>query len=175
MRAAGRDSSEADRLIRPGTGFRQAQAIDDLIAYEEALGIYSGLVASGRKDLEADLARLCIDKALVHRGAGDVPGQVGNARSCAIESYQRLVHEEGRQELAEDLAYCHMNKAIAVSALGDYQAAVAFFTTRQSRSTRVSGIRERASGAGQVSRLLLHEQGHRHLGAGRQPTGDGTL
>ena len=126
LEAAGRDPAEADRLIQIRTGSRQAQAIDDLIAYEEALSIYTRLVASGRKDLEHDLANLCANKALVHESAGDVPGAL-EMYDRAIEIRERLVHQEGRRELAGDLANCYMNKAVSVAALGDNRAAVGLY------------------------------------------------
>lgn len=64
--AAGRDSSEANLLIPRREGSRQAQAVADLAAYDEARRIYERLVASGRSDLLKDLAILCMDRALVH-------------------------------------------------------------------------------------------------------------
>lgn len=104
------EAAEADRLIRRAPGSRQAQAIDDLIGYEEAMSIYSGLVASGRKDLETDLATLCIDKAFIHENTGDTIGALA-LYDKAIAIRERLVHQEGRRELANDLAMCYLNKA----------------------------------------------------------------
>ena len=63
--------------LPPGEpGSRQAQAIDDLIVYEEALNIYAALVVGGRRDLETDLATLCSEKAFVHESAADTPGAI---------------------------------------------------------------------------------------------------
>ena len=45
----------------------------------------------------------------------------------AIEIRERLVNDEGRQELANDLAMCYANKAVAVRALGDNRTAVALY------------------------------------------------
>ena len=126
LEAAGRDPAEADRFARRGTGSRQAQAIDDLIVYEEALDIYSRLVTSGNKDLEPEVAKLCINKAFVHGSAGDLPGEVA-MYDRAIEIRERLVNQEGRRELANNLAGSYQSKAVAVSALGDKRAAVSLY------------------------------------------------
>ena len=123
LEADGRDPAEANRLIQRTAGSRQAQAIDDLIAYEEALTIYSCLVAAGRNDLEPDLATVCSHKAFVHGSAGDASGKVA-MYDRAIEILERLVDQEGRRELANELALTCMNKANAVADLGDNQAAV---------------------------------------------------
>ncbi len=75
-------------------------------------------MAKGRKELEKDLATLCTEKAFVHKGAGDIPGAV-TLHNQAIAIRERLVNNEGRRELANDLADAYMNKAIAVGDLGD--------------------------------------------------------
>jgi len=143
--AAGRDPTEANRFAVRRTGSRQAQAIDDLIVYEEAQQIFIRLVASGRKDLERALAMLCIDKALVHGSAGDMPGAVAQYGQ-AIEIRERLVYQEGQRELANDLAKCYLNKAVSLWALGDNWGAVALYE-------KAIEIRER----------LVNQEGRREL------------
>jgi len=145
LEAAGREPGEADRLVRRGSGTRQAQAIDDLIAYEEAQQIFSRLVASGRTEYEDDLATLCVEKAFVHGSAGDLPGAL-DMYDRAIEIYERLLHEEGRRELASDLAVCYNNKAEALRDLGDNRGAVALYN-------RAIELYER----------LVHEEGRHEL------------
>jgi len=145
LEAAGRDPSEAERLIRRGPGSRQAQAIDDLIVYEEVLVLYTRLVASDRKDLEPDLATFCIYKAFLHSSAGDTLGEIA-MYDKAIKIRERLVHQQGRRELANDLAWCYNNKGNAVRALGDNRAAVALYE-------KAIEIRER----------LVHQEGRREL------------
>src|SRR5262249_8127106 len=66
LKADGRDPGEAEKLLPARSGSRKAQALADLAAYEEAQRIYVRLIASGRKELEADLATLCMEKAVVH-------------------------------------------------------------------------------------------------------------
>jgi hypothetical protein len=40
---------------------------------------------------------------------------------------ERLVNQEGRHELANDLATTYMNKATAITDLGDHRGAVALY------------------------------------------------
>ena len=67
-----------------------------------------------------------MNKALAVSALGDNRAAVG-LYDRAIEIRERLVHQEGRWELANDLAMAYMNKAIAVSALGDHRAALALY------------------------------------------------
>ncbi len=126
LAADGRDASEAAALLPTRQGSRKAQAIADLAAYNQARLIFERLVAGGRKDLDEQLATLCVEKALIHEHTDDVPGALA-LYDRAIEIRERLVEREGRRELANDLAMACMNKAIAVSDLGDLRAAVALY------------------------------------------------
>ncbi|MEM2582431.1 MAG: serine/threonine-protein kinase [Candidatus Caldarchaeum sp.] len=148
LRAAGRDPSEADALIPRREGSRQAQAVADLAAYEEARRIYERLVESGRSDLREDLAALCVNKAFVHENLADMPGALA-MHDRAIAIYERLVHREGRWELANDLAMCYMNKANALYSLGDARSALGLYD-------RAIAIRER----------LVHQEGRWELANG---------
>src|SRR5207253_184906 len=126
LEAEGRDPSEVEVLLPARQGSRQAQAIADLAAYDEARRRYEKLVAGGRKDLEADLATLYIEKAFVHENAGDVPGEVAlYDKATALGG--GLVNGEGRRELADDLAWVYMAKANVLRALGDNRAAAALY------------------------------------------------
>lgn len=107
LEAERRDPAEADHLVRTRSGSRQAQAIDELIVYEEARNRYTKLVESGRKVLEKDLATLCIEAAFVHESAGDRPGQVA-LYERAIDISERLANQESGKELAGDLAWAQL-------------------------------------------------------------------
>lgn len=122
LEAAGRDVAEAEVLLSPREGSRKAQAIADLAAYEEARRIFEGLVAQGRKELEPQLATLCIEKAFVHASAEDLPGAVA-FYDRAIEIRERLVNVEGRRELQGNLAWVKTGRAAALLALGDVNRA----------------------------------------------------
>ena len=126
LEADGRDPAEADRLVQRTAGSRQAQAIDDLIGYEEALTIYSRLVAAGRNDLEDALAAVCVQKAHVHENAGDRAGQVA-LQQRAIEIRERLAHQDKYGVNTTELAFSCLRKANAELALGNYQAAVELY------------------------------------------------
>ncbi len=75
----------------------------DLAIYDEARRASERLLNGGNKELEAELAVLCMDKALVHWTADDMPGALGEY-DRAIELRERLVQQEGRRELANSLA-----------------------------------------------------------------------
>jgi tetratricopeptide (TPR) repeat protein len=124
LRAAGRDESDAEKLIAARTGSRKAQALVDLEVYEEALRLYSSLPPPDRKPIESDLARMLVNKAFVHGSVDDVPGALA-MYDQAIAIWERLVKVEGRAELANDLARAYMNKAIAMYDLGDNRGAIA--------------------------------------------------
>jgi tetratricopeptide (TPR) repeat protein len=126
LQAEGGDPAEADAFLAPRWGTRQAQAVADLAAYDEARRRYERLVAGGRKDLETELAVLCVKKAFVHKYAEDIPGALA-LYDRAITIRERLVEQEGRRELANELAAAYTNKAVAVRALGDNRAAVELY------------------------------------------------
>jgi tetratricopeptide (TPR) repeat protein len=143
FRAAGRDPAEAETLFAPRSGSRKAQAVADLAVYEEAVRIFDRLVTAGRTDLEPELAQLCFHKALVHRGAGDIPGALALYDRCTAIC-ERVVTGQGRHDLANDLAGVYQSHAEMVGSLGDHCTAVTLYN-------RAITIREQ-----------LVEQGGRH-------------
>jgi tetratricopeptide (TPR) repeat protein len=124
LKADGWDPAEAGTLLSPRNGSRWAQAIADLAGYEEARRIYERLLAAGRKDLERELASLCMGKAFIHAHFDDAPGALA-MYDRAIELYERLVHQEGRRELRGDLVWVQANKAVVLLSLGERGAASA--------------------------------------------------
>ena len=113
FQAGGRDPAQVEAFLTRRAGSLMAQAIADLAAYEEAHRIYERLVAEGRRELEADLATLCFEKAFVHKHTRDIPGAIAlYDRTIAIR--ERLIEQEGRRELADALAKAYGNKALAV-------------------------------------------------------------
>ena len=91
----------------------------------------------------------------------------------AIEIRERLVHQEGRRELANDLAMAYMNKANAVSALGDNRAAVGLYDRAieiRERLVHQEGRRELANDL-----AILHEQGPCCECSWGQPGGGGAV
>jgi tetratricopeptide (TPR) repeat protein len=134
LRAAGRDPAEAVAMV-DGRGItRQGKLVAEIAVYEDAKQLYCALVRDGRKTLEQDLAKLCCDKAVVHETAADVHGAL-QEYDQAIAIRERLVNQEGRSELANDLAALYMNKANALGghkhptawALGDTRRVVALY------------------------------------------------
>ena len=69
-----------------------------------------------------DLARIYMNKAIAVGDLG-LHGQAEKLYDLAIEIQERLVHKEGRLELAEDLAKAYANKALSESSVGNDEAA----------------------------------------------------
>jgi hypothetical protein len=103
LKEEGRDPGDAEWLLSSGGGSRRAQASSDLRVYDDVASIYKRLVISGRKDLEEELGERYLNKALVHEYLDDTLGALGTYDQ-AIGIYERLVHKEGRWEMADDLA-----------------------------------------------------------------------
>lgn len=123
LRSEGKDPTEAEAIASTYGGSRRGELVADLAIYDEARRAFERLVNGGHKELEADLATLCINKALVHETADDMPGAL-DEYDRAIKLQERLVHQEGRRDLANDLTRSYIHKANAASNLGDHRAAV---------------------------------------------------
>ena len=107
LQATGRDPAEAAAMVARRGVTRQGELVAELAVYDEAKQLYARLVRDGRKELESDLATLCLNKALVHQTAADAQGGL-QEYDQAIAIWERLVNQEGRRELADGLAvYLH--------------------------------------------------------------------
>ena len=126
LRAAGRDPSEAEAMVARRGVTRRGELVAELIVYDEAKRLYERLVRDGLKELEVDLATLCMNKAMVHSTAADENG-ARQEYDQAISILERLFYKEDRSKVAGDLAVAYMNKAISASALGDKREAVALY------------------------------------------------
>ena len=135
LRLSGRDASELEDILKEQRGSRKSQALLDLELYERAARIYSDLFKQDRREIEAELSVLYVNKALVHESLADMPGAI-LMFDRAIEILDKLVVQEGRTEPTNLLAMAYMNKAIALGALGDHRSAVDFYD-------KVIQIRER--------------------------------
>jgi serine/threonine protein kinase len=122
--AAGRDPAEVAAIVSRRGATRRGELVAEISTYDEAKRLYERLVRAGRKELEIDLAKVCMGKALVHKTAADGTGAL---RECdqAIAILERLVNQEGRSELANNLATAYMSKSSAVWGLGDKRGAIA--------------------------------------------------
>ena len=69
LQATGRDPAEAAAMVARRRVTRQGELVAELAVYDEAKQLYARLVRDGRKDLESDLATLCLNKALVDQAA----------------------------------------------------------------------------------------------------------
>ena len=145
LRAAGRDPAEAVAMLGQRGATRRGELVAEVAVYNEAKRLYVRLVREGRKELESDLAALCLEKALVHRTTADEQGAI-QEYDHAIAIRERLVNQEGRRELANELATAYLSKAVSVSALGDHRSAVVL-------QDQAIAIWER----------LVNQEGHREL------------
>jgi len=145
LRAAGRDPEEAATIVSRRGATRRGELVAEIAVYDEAKRLYERLVRDGRKELESDLATLCVQKALVHSTAADGTGAL-REYDQAIAIRERLVNQEGSRELANELAGAYIDKAIAVSDLGDDHGVVALYD-------QAIAIRER----------LVNQEGRREL------------
>jgi serine/threonine protein kinase/tetratricopeptide (TPR) repeat protein len=145
LRAAGRDPAEAVVIVSRRGATRRGELVADIAVYDEAKRLYEGLVKDGRNELETDLAKLCMEKALVHSTAADGTGALCEYDQ-AIAIRERLVNHEGHRELANQLASAYISKARELCARGDNQGAVALYD-------QAIAIRER----------LVNQKNHREL------------
>jgi serine/threonine protein kinase len=128
----GGNPAEAETLLVRAIS-RKAQAIGDLIGYEEARRILGRGIADGRPDLAITLAQLCPEKARVHRHLHDAPGAF-TIYDQAIAIYEWLVKDQGKNGLLydlvriyRDLAEIYNDKAGCLDDLGKPREAVALY------------------------------------------------
>jgi serine/threonine protein kinase len=126
FQADGRNPSEAEAFAKPKPGSRQAQAIADMTAYEQAFRIFERLLPERWSELADTFARLFLEKAFVHENAGDLEGAFA-CNNRAIEVYERLLHKDEQQELACNLADAYLNNGSVASNLGDIEGAIALY------------------------------------------------
>ena len=123
LRLSGRNPAEASEITERQGRSRRGQLVSDLAIFEEAKSIFLDMVKKGRRDLEPDIARLCMNKALVHCTADDIPGAIAEYDQ-AIAVRRRLLERDKRWETATDLAVSLMNKGHTLANYGDLQGAV---------------------------------------------------
>src|SRR6266568_2641470 len=150
LRAEGRNPAEAEAIVSKHGGSRRGELVADLAIYDQARRAYERLVSAGHTAMEPDLAALCMEKALVHRTADDMPGAL-REYDRAIEILVRLVHQEWRGEAANELAKAYLNKGAAVSALGDHQAAAGLYD----RGIEILERLDQKEGRGHLANELL--------------------
>ena len=101
----------------PAAQTRKAQAIEDLAIYDIVQRRFEKLVANGRSDLEMQLSMVYMDKALVHKTAGDSQGaSLIYDRAAAIREKLAL---HGTSASADSLALVYQNHASLLFELGD--------------------------------------------------------
>lgn len=108
-------------------GNRRAQAIADLILYEEARNTYLSILARGADRQIRDFADLCMQKALVHLLAGDSQGCLASCDE-AIDVLARLSKKCPHDQVAFDLAGAYLNKAHTLLGMGHLAEAVSVYS-----------------------------------------------
>ena len=107
--ALGAENNSDVEDLGPGAEAREGQAVADLCRYTEAMQACERRISEGHLELEQELAVMCMNTALIHASLGDSVGEVAMYDS-AISIRERLVKEQGRWDLADDLAGAYMNK-----------------------------------------------------------------
>ena len=126
LRLSGQNPEEAKTLIERHGRSRRGQLVSELAIFDEAKSIYLDMVKRGNRDLEPELASLCMNKALVHLTADDGPGAIAEYDQC-IAIRRRLVEQEGRREMANALARAFNSKADVLKNMGDLVGAAALY------------------------------------------------
>ncbi|MHB0996113.1 MAG: protein kinase domain-containing protein [Elusimicrobiales bacterium] len=123
LQEAGRanDSLGASK-VRPWSK-REGQLTADIAVFDEARTILEGLVQGGRKDLEKELAALCVETGLVLETADDCSTAI-NQYKKAVEIYKRLIDVSGRAELVPELAKAYLYLGNSLSVLGATKVAI---------------------------------------------------
>src|SRR5688572_17104645 len=94
----------------------------DTKLYDRAVSIYEQLVRQGRSGLASELNRARANKAIAVRELGEQRAAAALADQT-IALYQRLVEQEGLQDLADDLSTLYQSKASTLFDLGDVERA----------------------------------------------------
>ena len=117
LQLEGADLSDPQLRAVPAARTRKAQAIEDLAIYDNVQRRLERLVASGRGDLEMQLSMVYMDKALVHKTAGDPQGASSMYERAAAIREKLALH--GTSESADSLALVYQNHASLLFELGD--------------------------------------------------------
>ncbi len=125
--ATGRTPRADNAFTYRREGNRRAQAIADLILYEEARNTYLSILARVTDRHIRDFADLCMQKALVHLLAGDSQGCLASCDE-AIEVLGRLSKECPHDQVAFDLAGAYLNKAHTLLGMGHPAEAVSVYS-----------------------------------------------
>ncbi len=126
LKAEGRELAEADRIIPQHGDSRRGQLVAELAGFDAAKHIFERLVNGGRKDLEQELATLCMEKALVHLASDDSTGALAESDQ-AIGICERLVNIENHRESADALAEAYSGKATILYAIWNFTDALVFY------------------------------------------------
>lgn len=113
----GADLSDSQLRAASAARSRKAQAIEDLAIYDNVQRRLETLVAGGRSDLEMQLSMVYMDKALVHKTAGDPQGASSMYERAAAIREKLALH--GTSESADSLALVYQNHASLLFDLGD--------------------------------------------------------
>ena len=117
LQLEGADLSDPQLRALPAARTRKAQAIEDLAIYDNVQRRLERLVAIGRRDLEMQLSMVYMDKALVHKTAGDPQGAFSMYERAAAIRERLALH--GASESADSLALVYQNHASLLFEMGD--------------------------------------------------------
>jgi serine/threonine protein kinase len=84
-----------------------------LVWHDKAIAILDRMVKAGRDDLSRSLAKACYNKAITLRSAGDIKSAL-EWHDRSVQNYERLVHQQGRWQIANELANVYIARANAM-------------------------------------------------------------
>jgi len=118
LRAAGRETDEAESLLPARGGSRKEEALVDLEIFEVAEKIFLDQVAEGEDIRISDLAKLFTQKSLVQDHLDDRPGAISTCEK-AIDIWERIQTEPPKPEHFEHMAGSYVGKGLAQTAMGN--------------------------------------------------------
>jgi len=122
----GGDPAAAD-TYRPAAAFsRKGAGVADLAVYEEAERLYKRVIEKGNTNALEPLSDLYEDKAVLCDSLDDIEGSLQAHDNC-IAIRRQLMEQDGRLDLANELAAAFMNKAITARRVGDLKSAIALY------------------------------------------------
>lgn len=117
IQIVGGDLSDTRLRVVSAARTRKAQAVEDLVIYDDVQRRFEKLVASGRRDLEMQLSMVYMDKALVHKTVGDPQGASSMYEKAA--AIREEIALGGTSESADSLALVYQNRSVLLSEMGD--------------------------------------------------------
>lgn len=162
--AQGRDPTEVEGALPDYPESRKAQAVADLTVFDQSHAILDRLVGEGQTAWAPSIAALEVQKALVHSSVGDFAG-ASEWLDRAITRWRRLIDQEGRRELLNELARTYIHRGNVLRVIGDPRAALEWYDWAIKLGEGIRNQRQRREFRGEHAAALFNKgETVRHLG-----------